>query len=81
MGKPILKNIDLGAGLAQGQAMTIVVRGSKICSYCEHNLLQMEDRSGLSSLTIADEGNSSVMLWVSGSDAWTVIKTPILVKQ
>lgn len=55
------------AGLTRGQAMTIVVRGEEVCSYCKSTLTSAADRAGLNSLQVVDTVRGSVYEWVRGT--------------
>lgn len=55
------------AGLTKGQAMTVVVRGEEVCSYCKSQLTSAADRAGLNSLQVVDTVRGRVYEWVRGA--------------
>jgi filamentous hemagglutinin family protein len=55
------------AGLTKGQAMTVVVRGEEVCSYCKSQLTAAADRAGLNSLQVVDTVKGRVYEWVRGA--------------
>ena len=61
------------AGFTKGQEMTIVVRGKDVCSFCQSDLGDMANLSGLNRLTVVETTTGKVYTWARNSDGgqWT----------
>ncbi|MBB3281235.1 hemagglutinin repeat-containing protein [Mitsuaria sp. BK037] len=60
----------LDANLTQDRAMTIVVRGEAVCSYCSNsnNIVAAAQRAGLARLELVDTVDQKTYVWIRGSN-------------
>lgn len=64
-------------GLTQGQNMQIVVRGQKVCNYCNQVMKTMYERSGLTQLIIHDTNDSISYTYLRVNGRTEIQQTPI----